>query len=158
MPELPASARNENSSASSKSKWRSTSPGSSLATSVISLASSGSLASGTSSRCFATACSRRCSSACTAACSSYRFWQTRLRNMPSPVQRLVFREQIVLAFGPVRIRQDAFGGADELALRLVLRADAFGALQRIDHVDRIARRNRLFWKHPLARRRTRAGV
>src|SRR6266487_3960622 len=67
-------------------------------------------------------------------------------NLPaagSSVQLLVFRQQILWALGPVRIGHDAALRTHQLALRLVLGADAFGAFHRIDDVDRAARRNRL---------------
>ncbi len=52
------------------------------------------------------------------------------RTSPSAPRRLL----------EVGVRHDAVGRADQLALRLVLGADAFGAAQRVDHVDRVARR------------------
>src|SRR6266567_2318392 len=67
-------------------------------------------------------------------------------NLPaagSSVQLLVFRQQILWALGPVRIGHDAALRTHQLALRLVLGADAFGAFHRIDDVDPAARRNRL---------------
>src|SRR6266536_1894052 len=65
------------------------------------------------------------------------------RAASSSAQLLVFRQQILFALGPVRIVDDAIFRTYQLALRLVLGADAFGAFHRIDDVNRTARRNRL---------------
>src|SRR5690554_4819995 len=51
-------------------------------------------------------------------------------------------QELVFGFGVVRVRIDAFHRADLDALRFVEVADAFGAQGRIDHVDRLALRDR----------------
>jgi len=53
----------------------------------------------------------------------------------SAVQALVLRHQLVLRLGVLRVGHDAVGRAHVDALRLVVRADAFGALVRVDDVD-----------------------
>src|SRR6266496_2818158 len=81
-------------------------------------------------------------------------------NLPaagSSVQLLVLRQQILWALGPVRIGHDAALRTHQLALRLVLGADAFGAFHRIDDVDRAARRNRLVRTDRLIASRARFG-
>ena len=57
----------------------------------------------------------------------------------SAVDLLVFFQQFFLGFAEVGIGLDAIRGADELALGLVLGADAFRTAQGIDDIDRIAR-------------------
>lgn len=52
------------------------------------------------------------------------------------MQRLVLRQQRVLAFAMRRVGHDAVGGADVHALLGVVRADALGALGGVDRVDR----------------------
>src|SRR5579863_9293280 len=74
------------------------------------------------------------------------------------MQLLVLRQQVVLALFPIRIRHDAAGRTDDLALRLVLGADAFRALQRVDDVHGIPRGNGLVRAYRLAGVASRAGV
>jgi hypothetical protein len=68
----------------------------------------------------------------------------------SAVERLVLRLQLLGRLDEVRVLLDAVGRADQLALRLVLGADAFGAAQRVDDVDRVADGDRLVRAHRLA--------
>src|SRR6266508_2913141 len=67
------------------------------------------------------------------------------------MQLLILGQQVVLGLLPIGIRDDAFGRAHELALRLVLRADALRAFHRVDDIDRISRGNRLIGTDGFAR-------
>ena len=51
----------------------------------------------------------------------------------------IFVLQLLGGLGPIRICDDAVGRANELALRLVLGADTFGATQGIDGEYRLRR-------------------
>src|SRR5450631_729629 len=75
----------------------------------------------------------------------------------STVQLLVFGEQLLFRFVPVRVGLDAVRRTDQLALRLILGADALSAFQRIDHVHWIAGGDRLVRAHRLASIASRAG-
>src|SRR6185369_13361190 len=66
------------------------------------------------------------------------------------VQPFVLRHQLFLRLDKVGIRDDAFGRANQLALRLVLGAHAFGALERVDQVDRVAHADRFIGAGRLA--------
>jgi hypothetical protein len=68
------------------------------------------------------------------------------------MQLLVFAQQFFLGLNVVGVLDDAswFRRADEPTLRFVLGAHAFGALVRVDHVDRTSRRDRLIWTNRLA--------
>src|SRR5208282_5112869 len=68
----------------------------------------------------------------------------------SAVQLLILGQQVVLALDPIGIRHDTVGRTDELALRLVLGADALRAFHRVDDVHRTAGGNRLVRTHRLA--------
>src|ERR1700693_729823 len=74
------------------------------------------------------------------------------------MQLLILGEQVVLAFGPVRIGFDAVDRTDQLALRVVLGADAFGALHRIDYVHRVAGGDGLVWTYRFASVTRRTGI
>jgi hypothetical protein len=52
----------------------------------------------------------------------------------SRVKLLIFREQGLVAFRPIRVGDYAIGRTDQLALRIVFRADALGALHWIDYM------------------------
>jgi hypothetical protein len=59
------------------------------------------------------------------------------------VDRLVLGQELVARLDDVGMLDDAVRGTDELALRLVLGADAFGAARRVDRVDEVAGADRL---------------
>jgi hypothetical protein len=67
----------------------------------------------------------------------------KVHRLLSRMQLLVFRKQIVLRLRPIGIREDAIRRANQLALRFVLGADAFGAFHWIDDVHWIPRGNGL---------------